>query len=178
MLPSGNDASVALAEHFGARLAGKGSGTEDPLSMFVAEMNETAQELGMKDTTYKNPHGLTAKGHQSTAKDLTRLAHAAIQLPRFCDYINTRKRGSTLLGPGGYQRNIVWENTNQLLGIEGYHGIKTGTTDAAGACLVSWGDHGDKSCIVVVLGSTSSDARYVDTRNLFRWWFREGGNEK
>jgi D-alanyl-D-alanine carboxypeptidase (penicillin-binding protein 5/6) len=178
MLPSGNDASIALAEHFGTRVAGDTSKSDNPVELFVAQMNKTAQDLGMNNTTYKNAHGLTAKGHQSTAKDLTRLAHAAIQLPLFREYINTRKRGCTLVGPGGYQRNIVWENTNQLLGIEGYHGIKTGTTDAAGACLVSWGDHGEDSCLVVVLGSTSSDARYVDTRNLFRWWFREGGVKK
>jgi D-alanyl-D-alanine carboxypeptidase (penicillin-binding protein 5/6) len=174
MLPSGNDASVALAEHFGPRLAPVNSDADDPLAKFVAAMNHAAKELGMEKTIYKNPHGLTAKGHQSSALDLTKLAHAAIQLPRFRHYIDTRQHGSTLLGPGGYQRNIVWKNTNQLLGIEGYHGIKTGTTSAAGACLVSWGDRDEKSCIVVVLGSTSSDARYVDTRNLFRWWFREG----
>ena len=178
MLPSGNDASVALAEHFGKRLAPEGSDAEtsDPLELFVSAMNQAAKELGMENTTYKNPHGLTARGHLSTAEDLAKLAHAAIQLPLYCQYINTRQHGCTLVGAGGYQRNIVWKNTNQLLGIEGYRGIKTGTTSAAGACLVSWGERGEDSCLVVVLGATSGDARYVDTRNLFRWWWREGAS--
>ncbi len=172
MLPSGNDASVALAEHFGGRFPDKEE--KDPLSLFVTEMNRTAKLLGMNKTTYKNPHGLTAKDHLSTAHDLTKLAHAAIQIPKFRHYISTRQHGATVNGLGGYQRHIVWKNTNQLLGIQGFKGIKTGTTSAAGACLVSWGERGESSIIVVVLGATSSDARYVDSRNLYRWWWREG----
>jgi len=139
---------------------------------FVSAMNRTAAELGMENTTYKNPHGLTAKGHKSTAEDLTKLAHAAIQLPRFRQYIRTRQRGATLTGTNGYRRNIIWKNTNQLLGMEGFQGVKTGTT-SAGACLVSWGKRGETSQIVVVLGATSGDARYVDSRNLYRWWWRK-----
>ncbi|MCA9067392.1 MAG: serine hydrolase [Planctomycetaceae bacterium] len=177
MLPSGNDASVALAEHFGKRLATDQSDSGDPLDQFIAAMNRMAEELGMKNTTYKNPHGLTARGHRSTAEDLTKLAFAAIQLPKFRHYINTRQHGCTLEGPSGYQRNILWKNTNQLLGIQGFQGVKTGTTSAAGACLVSWGTRDESSIILVVLGATSSDARYVDSRNLYRWWWR-GGKEQ
>jgi len=106
------------------------------------------------------------------------LVHAAIQLPKFRRYIKTRQHGATLEGPGGYQRNIVWKNTNQLLGIRGFRGVKTGTTSKAGACLVSWGSRGGDSVILVVLGSTSGDARYVDSRNLYRWWWRKGGMPK
>ena len=82
---------------------------------------------------------------------------------------NTRQHGAKLQGPGGYERNVLWKNTNRLLAIEGYEGIKTGTTSAAGACLVSLGERDGRRLIIVVLGSASSDARYVDTRNLFRW---------
>jgi D-alanyl-D-alanine carboxypeptidase (penicillin-binding protein 5/6) len=64
---------------------------------------------------------------------------------------------------------MVWRNTNQLLGIEGFIGVKTGTTDAAGACLVSCSERDGKKLIVVVLGSTGSAARYSDSRNLHRW---------
>jgi D-alanyl-D-alanine carboxypeptidase (penicillin-binding protein 5/6) len=162
---------VALAEHFGDRFdpPSGNSDDQDPLSHFVAEMNRTAVALGMTQTTYKNPHGLTAKGHRSSARDLLKLAHAAIQLPRFREYVGTRQRGCTVVGPGGYKRDVVWKNTNRLLSIDGYHGVKTGTTSAAGACLVSSGRRGDDHLLIAVLGSTSSDARYVDTRNLFRW---------
>jgi hypothetical protein len=57
----------------------------------------------------------------------------------------------------------------KLLGIEGYEGIKTGTTTPAGCCLAACGRRGDRRLIVVVLGSTSTEARYADARNLFRY---------
>ncbi|MHC4402343.1 MAG: serine hydrolase [Planctomycetota bacterium] len=175
LLPSGNDASVALAEHFGGRFGPPEdhSDEQDPLARFVAEMNRAAATLGMNKTSYRNPHGLTAEGHSTSARDLLELAHAALRLPRFGEYVGTRQRGCTLVGPGGYRRNVAWKNTNRLLSIDGYHGVKTGTTSAAGACLVSSGHRGDDQLLVVVLGSTSSDARYVDTRNLFRWSWRQ-----
>ena len=76
-------------------------------------------------------------------------------------------------GPGGYEREIVWKNTNRLLAIDGYSGVKTGTTTPAGACLVAWGERDGRDLIIAVLGSTSSDARYVDARNLFRWAWQQ-----
>jgi D-alanyl-D-alanine carboxypeptidase (penicillin-binding protein 5/6) len=60
-----------------------------------------------------------------------------------------------------------------LLKIEGYDGIKTGTTGAAGSCLVSTAKRDGQRLIIVVLGATSSDARYTDTRNLYRWAWNE-----
>lgn len=175
LLPSGNDASVALAEHFGSRYAPAddagvdGDVPADDFARFVAEMNRTATRLAMGRTTYKNPHGLTEPGHQASAADLIKLAHAAMQLESFREYVATSQRGCKVTGPGGYERNVVWRNTNQLLKIEGYLGLKTGTTDAAGACLVAYGRRGDEDLIAVVLGSKSSPARYTDSRNLFRW---------
>ena len=179
MLPSGNDASVALAEHFGGRFGPPEDKPDekDPLSRFVAEMNRTAGRLAMTNTIYRNPHGLTAEGHKASARDLIKLAYAAIQLPRFNEYVTTRQHGCTVTGPGGYERNVIWKNTNRLLAIDGYQGVKTGTTSAAGACLVSSGQRGEDHLLVVVLGATSSDARYVDARNLFRWSWRERGGE-
>ena len=181
MLPSGNDAATALAEHFSARLASesgtKASGGREPLEAgdanpaanFIAAMNSRAKELGMAETQYANPHGLTAKDHKSSARDQLKLAHAALQLPLFRKIISTRQHGTTVTGAGGYQRNVLWKNTNRLLEMEGYLGVKTGTTSAAGACLVSCGERDGRELIVVVLGSSSTDARYIDTRNLFRW---------
>jgi serine-type D-Ala-D-Ala carboxypeptidase (penicillin-binding protein 5/6) len=163
LLPSGNDAATALAEHF-SRV-----GTAHPTSPFIAQMNAQAAKLGMADTHYENPHGLPAKGHQSSARDLVKLAHAAMQNELFRKYVNTRQHGSTVTGDGGYERNLVWKNTNKLLSIDGYSGVKTGTTTAAGACLVSWGERDGRALLVVILGATHTDARYIDARNLFRW---------
>jgi D-alanyl-D-alanine carboxypeptidase (penicillin-binding protein 5/6) len=200
LLPSGNDAAVAFAEHFGPRFkkasggrgtAGAAGGppeasrgqepgargqvpeTENPARPFVAEMNRRAAALGMADTHYENPHGLTANGHKSTAADLVKLAYMAMQNPLFRQYVSTRQHGTTVVGPGGYERNIVWKNTNKLLTIDGYSGVKTGTTTAAGACLVAWGERDGRERIVVVLGSASSDFRYADARNLFRWAWQQ-----
>ena len=174
LLPSGNDASVALAEHFGNRLAPSETAAKlDPLPLFVDAMNRTAAELGMHSTHYCNPHGLTESEHLSTAVDLLRLAHAAWQLDSFRNYVGTRQRGCQLVGAGEYRRNIVWKNTNRLLAIEGFRGIKTGTTSAAGACLVSSAIRGDDHLLMVVLGAQSSGARYVDSRNLIRWAWRQ-----
>lgn len=191
LLPSGNDAAVALAEHFGPRLAPAeqppaapqptgaphpadanappGEAASDPVRRFVAEMNRQAARLGLADTHYENPHGLTARGHYSSAGDLAKLAHVAIQDPLLRRIVSTRQYQTTVRGMGGYERQVTWRNTNRLLGIAGYHGVKTGTTNAAGACLVAWGRREGRELIVVILGATSGDARYVDARNLFRW---------
>jgi D-alanyl-D-alanine carboxypeptidase (penicillin-binding protein 5/6) len=171
LLPSGNDASVALAEHFGARLGAPEDAPEetDPLARFVAAMNRTASGLELAETRFANPHGLTAPGHHASALDLARLAIAALHNETFASIVSTRRRGCTLYDLDDAPRHVVWRNTNGLLPTEGYDGVKTGTTSAAGACLVSRGTRGDDSVVVVVLGSDSSDARYVDARNLYRW---------
>lgn len=179
MLPSGNDASVALAEHFGERLrTDADSDKKDPLRVFVAAMNREAAHLGMAETHYENPHGLTKSGHVASARDLITLASTAMRSELFRSYVSTRQRGCRVSGPGGYTRNVQWKNTNQLLGIDGYAGLKTGTTSAAGACLVSLSLRGDDSLLLVTLGSAASAARYTDSRNLFRWaWQKRLGDE-
>jgi serine-type D-Ala-D-Ala carboxypeptidase (penicillin-binding protein 5/6) len=181
MLPSGNDMSVALAEHFGPRLTPVSAADEnsaandpkrDPLELFVAAMNAEAARFGMMKTHYTNPHGLTNESHQSTVADLAILARATLNSPLMRQYASTRQRGATVIGPGGYSRNVLWKNTNELLGTEGYDGIKTGTTDQAGACLVSTGEREGKRLIVVVLGSAASESRYTDSRNLYRYGWK------
>jgi D-alanyl-D-alanine carboxypeptidase (penicillin-binding protein 5/6) len=173
LLPSGNDASVAFAEHFGGRFAGgDGDAEKSPkksYDAFIVAMNDAATELGMSESHFDNTHGLTDETHKASAADLLTLAHAAMKFPLFREVVSTPQHGAKVAGPGGYERNVLWKNTNRLLGIEGYDGVKTGTTTPAGACLVSRGTHGDQPLIVVVLGAGSSDSRYVDTRNLFRW---------
>lgn len=177
MLPSGNDAATALAEYIGPRFAPEGDGGDaaKPVARFVAEMNRTAKELGMKQTRYTNPHGLPDNSHLSTANDQVLLAAKVMRNDLFRRYVQTRQHAVKVQGPGGSTRNVVWKNTNKLLEIAGYSGLKTGTTDAAGSCLVSVCQHRDEELIVVVLGSSSSESRYVDTRNLFRWgWLQRG----
>jgi D-alanyl-D-alanine carboxypeptidase (penicillin-binding protein 5/6) len=181
MLPSGNDMSVAIAEHFGSRLHAalqlpvEAAETlpADPLLRFVDAMNKEARRLQMLQTSYRNPHGLTDPQHKSTPADLALLARQILRHPLLQTIVSTRQRGATVTGPGGYQRNVLWKNTNELLAIEGYAGVKTGTTDQAGACLVSSATRAERRIIIVVLGSAASEARYTDSRNLYRWAWQE-----
>jgi D-alanyl-D-alanine carboxypeptidase (penicillin-binding protein 5/6) len=175
MLPSGNDATIAFAEHFGDRLADEKDkeAKRSSYDCFVSAMNRKAAELGMKSTHFNNTHGLPSKGHQTTARDLAHLAFVAFQLPEFKKVVGTPRHGYTLDSVTGYKRNIEWKNTNQLLNIAGYDGIKTGTTNAAGSCIISTGERGGRRLIIAVLGSTSTESRYADTRNLYRWAWKD-----
>jgi D-alanyl-D-alanine carboxypeptidase len=171
LLPSGNDAATAVGRHLGQRLAGDG----DPLTRFVAEMNREAGRLGMKQTRYLNPHGLPQKKHLSTARDLARLTAATLREPLFRQIVSTREHRARVTQADGQTREVVWRNTNRLLGIEGYQGVKTGFTSAAGSCLVSTGERGKDELIVVVLGAPSAAAAVSDSRNLYRFaWLSRG----
>jgi serine-type D-Ala-D-Ala carboxypeptidase (penicillin-binding protein 5/6) len=174
MLPSGNDASVAFAEHFGDRLKAKPEEVGGYPS-FIAAMNRRAVELELDQTRYENSHGMTSAKHKSSARDLAALARHAWQQPLFRELVSTRVHDTIVESVAGYSRFVQWRNTNRLLDIEGYDGIKTGTTDLAGACLVSSCQRGGRHLFVVVLGAKSSEARYTETRNLFRWAWSELG---
>jgi D-alanyl-D-alanine carboxypeptidase (penicillin-binding protein 5/6) len=169
LLPSGNDAAVALAEHFGPRFPA-GPDT-DPVARFVAAMNQKAKALGLKETAFADPNGLS-KDDSASARDLASLTWHARKIEAFRTYTGTRRHKARVQGPDG-ERSVTWETTNKLLEIDGYDGVKTGTTTPAGQCLVASGVRGDDRLIVVVLGSTSTDGRYVDARNLFRWAWQQ-----
>lgn len=170
LLPSGNDAAHAFAEHFGPRFK---SADKDaaPVASFVAQMNAAAKALKMGETNYLDPHGLGR--NVASPRDLATLALHATQDPAFAKYVQTRRHKCEVTDKDGKKRAVTWNNTNKLLDIEGYEGIKTGTTTAAGACLVSCGTLNGDRLIVVALGSTSSDNRYTDSRNLYRWAWAE-----
>lgn len=174
MLPSGNDASVAFAEHFGDRFPGEEG--DESYDRFIAAMNAEAARLGMEDTGYRNPHGLTATGHVTTARDMIKLAHAAMQSETFRKVVAARRYATTVDSVAGYKRNVVWKNTDRMLNYQGFYGVKTGTTGPAGACLVSTGTRGGRPLYIVLLGSNGG-ARYVDARNLYRWAWKELGIE-
>lgn len=173
MLPSGNDASVAFAEHFGDRFPGEADDT--PYDRFIAAMNAEAKRLGMSETGYRNTHGLTADGHVTSARDLVKLAHASMQDPTFREVVAVRRYATTVSSVTGYQRNVVWNNTDRLLAYEGFYGVKTGTTGPAGACLVSAGERDGRPLYVVILGADTGSNRYLDARNLYRWAWNQLG---
>lgn len=155
LLRSGNDASVALAE------SDAGS-----VERFVAEMNVRAQELGAFNTSYENTHGMTRPGHYSSAYDLALITRAALKLPVFQEIVRSQElsiRELTRDAP----RTV--HNTNQLLyGFAGADGVKTGTTDAAGHCLVASATRQGRQLIAVVLKSAH---RFGDASALLDYGF-------
>lgn len=149
MLPSGNDAAVAVAEH----LAGS-------VPAFARLMNQRVRELGARNSLFQNPHGLDAAGHYTTAYDLALITRTAMEYPVFAQIVSTRKHQS----PGGQ-----WSNTNRLLwSYEGTVGVKTGTTSDAGNCLVSAVNRDGLELIGVVLGSPD---RWSESVRLLEWGF-------
>lgn len=172
MLPSGNDAAVAFAEHFGSRFGKPADG--DTLQRFVNEMNRRAKELGLKEMAYRDPNGLS-KENVSSVRDLATLAREAMKDEAFRKYVATQRHDGDVTDADGKKRKATWTNTNKLLDIEGYEGVKTGTTTPAGNCLVASCSRGGDRVIVVVLGSATTEGRYLDARNLFRWAWKERG---
>jgi D-alanyl-D-alanine carboxypeptidase (penicillin-binding protein 5/6) len=163
-----------LAEQFGPRL--RQGDESDGVRSFVAEMNRRAQALKMGETKYLDPNGLSR--NLSSARNLAALTRLALQNPRFREYVQTRRHAYDVTTAEGQKRSVTWDATNRLLEMEGYDGVKTGTTNAAGSCLVASGHRGDDHLLVVVLGCTSNDSRYVDSRNLFRWAWQQRANGK
>ncbi len=158
LLRSGNDAAVAIAEF----LAGS-------ISDFIVIMNNKAQSLGAYNSHFRNPHGLTAPGHYSSAFDLAWLARYAMLNPLFADIVNTRQTNIDWLDPRGREHDQNLKNTNKLLWmLEEADGVKTGTTGAAGPCLVSSATRGNQRLIAVVLHDHS---RWVDSMRLLTWGF-------
>ena len=159
MISSGDDATYALAEHVG------GGGGEAGVEAFVAGMNREADELGLADTHFENPIGLDARGQYSSARDLAAMVRAASKYPEFREIVGTEYAQITT-----QDRVIPLTNTNELLVSYGpATGVKTGTTPAAGECLVSSAASGDESYVAVVLDDRRN--RFADSVRLLEHGF-------
>lgn len=154
IVQSGNDASVALAEHL--------AGTE---ATFAEVMNQYAAELQMLNTQYKNSTGLPAEEHYTTAADIARLAQAIItEFPEYYKWYSQKEFT---------YNKISQKNRNALLWRDpSVDGMKTGMTEAAGYCLVSSAMRDDMRLIAVILGTKSSSARAKDSQALLNYGFR------
>ena len=154
IIQSGNDASIALAEHI--------SGTEEA---FVDVMNQYAVQLGMANTHFENATGLPSKGHRSTARDLSKLAnHIIFDHEEFYPLYKEKKFK---------YNNIEQSNRNRLLFQNSrVDGLKTGHTDEAGYCLVSSAVHNGMRLISVVMGAKSDRGRADESQKLLTYGFR------
>lgn len=166
MVPSGNDSAMVLADYIG----------EGNVDNFVKLMNEKAKELGCENTHFANPDGLHDPDHYTTARDMYKITTYALTLPRFEEITNT----CTYTCDGD---DTALVTTNYLIdanrGGEYYYmyakGIKTGTTNEAGRCLVTTASADGYSYMAILLhapyeeGVTEDYATMTDAADLFRW---------
>jgi serine-type D-Ala-D-Ala carboxypeptidase (penicillin-binding protein 5/6) len=154
IIQSGNDATVALAEHI--------AGSEQA---FAEYMNHQAALLGMKNTHYENATGWPNKEHSSTARDIALLSQAIIRdFPE--TYLFYREKEYTFNDIRQFNRNrLLWRD-------ESVDGLKTGHTEAAGYCLASSAKRDDMRLISVVLGTDSDKARTQNSQTLLNYGFR------
>lgn len=161
IVQSGNDATVALAE-----------GVAGSVERFVELMNQQAKALGMKNTGYRNPEGLTAPGHTTTARDLSILSTRLIQdFPDFVHYYKIQKYR--------YQGTPTANDTNRnmlLFRDPTVDGLKTGHTEAAGYCLIATAKRDfpnlqGRRLIAIILGASSETARANEAQKLLNWGY-------
>lgn len=154
IVKSGNDVAKVLARDIG--------GTE---AEFMRMMNAHGRSLGMVNSNFRNPHGLTEEGQYSTARDIARCSLAAYRVPLLRQYATIP--AYTFRHADGRTRKL--ENTNKLMRRESWvTGLKTGTTRASGRCLVSSGHYQGGHAIVVVLNSDSTNV-WKDSEILLKW---------
>ncbi|HEY5578332.1 MAG TPA: D-alanyl-D-alanine carboxypeptidase family protein, partial [Acidimicrobiia bacterium] len=161
LIRSANDAAVAVAEHVGGSLDG-----------FVGMMNAKAEEIGLENTHFANPHGLDAPDHYSSARDLLRIALEGMRYPLFASAVATAEY-TFPDAPDGTKRTA--ETTNYLIrdGYQGALGVKTGYTGEAGLTFVAGAERSGRRLYVVVLGSEGLRAHFDDARLLLDWGFNE-----
>lgn len=154
IIQSGNDATVALAEHV--------AGTEES---FVGLMNKVAAELGMTRTYFVNSSGMPGEGHLTTARDLATLTRALIsQYPQYYKYYSVKDFTWNKIKQGN--RNIL------LYRDPSVDGVKTGHTESAGYCLIGSAHREGMRLIAVVTGTGSKQARADMVQNLLNYGFR------
>jgi D-alanyl-D-alanine carboxypeptidase (penicillin-binding protein 5/6) len=154
VISSGNDATVAVAEHI--------AGSE---AVFAEMMNTHAEALGMRDSWFVNSHGLPHPDHVVTARDLATLARAMINdFPEH--YAIYKEQEFTYNGIKQYNRNTLMAEDASV------DGLKTGHTEAAGYCLVASAERRGMRLVSVVMGTSSKSARKNETRSLLNYGFR------
>lgn len=163
-IASGNDAAVALAEYLG--------GTE---SDFVVMMNKRAEELGMKNTTFKNCNGLPADGHLSTAKDIAIMSRELLKHPKILKYTGTYMDTIT----EGRKSPIELVNHNKLVRFfDGCDGLKTGFTNEAKYCISATATRNGVRMLSVIMGAPTYKIRNRDASILLNYGFSKFEGKK
>ena len=166
---SGNDAAYCIAVNVARRIY-PGISDQAAVQRFVEMMNQTAAQLGMRSSRLLNPDGYDADGQYTTAEDLLMLAKAALGFPTIRK-ICGKYRIEAYLADG---KGVTWYNTNRMLNPNDafYHsavtGLKTGSTAAAGNCIIVSFNRAGREMIAVILGAVSDDERYRSAEALMQ----------
>jgi D-alanyl-D-alanine carboxypeptidase (penicillin-binding protein 5/6) len=159
LIPSANDAAITLA------IAQAGS-----VKQFVAEMNARAEKMGLTNTHFENAWGLHVEGHVSSARDMAKIASAAMRDATFRKIVSTKE--FTLNKPVGGIRGRVIKTSNELLRDYSWvNGIKTGSTPFAGYCLAASATKDGLTLISIVLGAKDEDTRELESKALLEYGF-------
>lgn len=176
LVQSGNESAMILAGYVGS--GGMADFMPRDITSFVEMMNDKAKALGCMGTHFTNPTGLHSDNHYSTARDMAIMAKYAMQNPVFASLV---KNYAVQLGQTN-KHNDLWQySTNKmLLTSSPYYyapvvGIKTGSTDEAGRCVISQAEDNGYRYFCVVMGAPSTAAEpfpnFIETRQLYRWAF-------
>lgn len=172
LLKSGNDAAYVIAAQIGHKMDESKTG-QAAIDLFCKKMTEKAKALGCTNTTFLNPDGIDKKGHQTTANDLLKIALYARKQPLIAEIVATEKVTTTFASG----QTKTWVNSNKLMQANGSYtyagtcGMKTGTTDAAGNCLISCVTRDGRTVMCILLGAATDTARYNETIELLNLGF-------
>ena len=171
LLPSGNDAAYVLAAAAGRAAAGNQSlGSSAAVGVFVGQMNEMGQEVGLANTHFVNPDGYHDSAHYSCPRDLARIGALALNDPVIAQFASMSR--DTVRFVSG--ESVTWDNTNRLLNPDSELycpesvGLKTGYTNRAGFCLLSAFRRGDRQVLVGIFGAKDKLSRYSDAAALWQ----------
>lgn len=163
-IASGNDAAVAMSEY-----------TAGSQENFVKLMNERAQQLGMKDTTFKNCTGLTADGHETTAYDISIMSRELLKHPTILKYTGTYMETIS----EGRKTPIGLVNHNKLVRFfKGCDGLKTGFTDEAKYCISATAVRDNVRVLAVIMGAPTYKVRNRDASMLMNYGFSKFESKK
>lgn len=176
IIPSGNDAAIAIAESVGEIISGGTAKGKDAERVFVDRMNALAQEIGLTNTVFTNPHGLDdgeySSEQHSCAFDVAIVSKKAMENDLFRSIAATPEDIINVKRADGTQSSITLTSTDAMLSYyEGACGIKTGYTDAAGYCFAGAANRGAGDVYVTVLNSTDENMRFEDTQVLLDWYY-------
>ncbi len=171
LLQSGNDAAYVLAVAAGRAISQNPElSATAAIGVFAGKMNEIALEKGLENTHFSNPDGIDTPGHYTTLEDLAKISLLALGDPLIRKYAGTVRDDVTYFSG----ETASWKNTNLLLHPESQFyckeafGLKTGSTENAGKCLISAFYKEDGYLIIGVLGCPENLQRYVDTLHLYQ----------